>query len=323
MKDKREKIVEFLAILVVVLCIIGSILFPLSYESESVKRYFQKGNRVITITGVFEEGVWTDEEVRGGNYWYRKYSPARPVLQVGQEIILRLKSADVIHAFYSPGLGIGPVDVYPGQVVEIKVIPEKVGIFEYYCTTMCGGPHFGMRGEIVVLGRDTQSNQSLPSKSLNFGKYWLEKPPPPDARPVEYGKWLYRQKGCFTCHGLNGEGGIQNWNYVKNVIPALNILSERMMLFDKEDADEIVKLLERGIDLEKISELPVPRYNVVLAQYKAIRDVIKKGSLPGKKDPEGPMPPLLMPSWEQLLSDSDIDAIIAYLLTLQPWEEEE
>ena len=29
----------------------------------------------------------------------------------------------------------------------------------------------------------------------------------PDAESVKYGKILYRQEGCFTCHSLNGEGG--------------------------------------------------------------------------------------------------------------------
>ena len=28
-----------------------------------------------------------------------------------------------------------------------------------------------------------------------------------DAALVKYGKTLYRQEGCFTCHRLNGEGG--------------------------------------------------------------------------------------------------------------------
>jgi len=30
---------------------------------------------------------------------------------------------------------------------------------------------------------------------------------PADAASVKYGKTLYRQEGCFTCHRLNGEGG--------------------------------------------------------------------------------------------------------------------
>jgi mono/diheme cytochrome c family protein len=30
---------------------------------------------------------------------------------------------------------------------------------------------------------------------------------PPRMDPVKYGKTLYKQEGCFTCHQLNGEGG--------------------------------------------------------------------------------------------------------------------
>ena len=153
-------------------------------------------------------------------------------------------------------------------------------------------------------------------------KYWLT-PPPSQAGVVERGRWLFRQKGCFLCHGPRGEGGVANPNYIKGTIPQLSP-AEQMKLKDPGDAAAILEQLERGVRLETLSEADpplVPRFNVVLAQYHSIRRVIQNGNPAGKKDPKGPTPPLSMPSWSRELSEADIDAIIAYLLSVRSEEE--
>lgn len=322
MKEMKEKMAEILAVVVTIVGIAGATIWPFFHEAKAVQGRLSSETQVITLTGVASQGVWTGEEVRGANYWNHTFSPARPVLHVEQTTLLRFKSADLTHTFYSPGLGVGPVEVYPGHVVEVPVTPTKEGVFDYYCTTtMCGESHFGMRGEIVV---QRDGGPPPPPSSPSIGKYWLAPPPPAGASRVERGKWLYHQKGCFTCHGPEGRGGVRNWNYIKRTVPALNTLAERLMLTDREDAKALLAEMERGVALESLSDSPpIARFNVFLSQYRAIRDVIRKGSSPGKKNPPGPTPPLEMPAWGQKLSDEDINAIIAYLLTMQPWEEEE
>lgn len=314
----NKRSIEIIAVIGTIIGSVITFLLPFAYEASLVSQA-RPGAHVITLTGVATTGTWTEAEARGGNYWYGSFPPARPVLSVGRTTLLRLKSADVTHTFYSPSLGIGPVEVYPGHVVEIKVTPTKEGVFEYYCTTVCGMPHFGMRGQVIV--RNEESPISSPSWA-SVEKYWLEPPPPPDASLVERGQWLFRQRGCITCHGSEGQGGVFNWNYVKDTIPALNTLAEKLMLFDPEDVDAIVEAMERRVPFEHLADSPpVPRFKVFLAQYRSVQDVIRKGNPPGKKDPNGPMPPLEMLAWGQRLSENDIDALIAYLLTLQPWEE--
>ncbi len=315
-----RKILEVIAVVATILGVVIALYVPFAYE-DSLVSHAHSDAQVITLTGVASTGTWTEEKVRGGTYWFGEFETARPVLRLGQKTLLRLKSADVTHTFYSPSLGIGPIEVYPGHVVEIEVTPTEEGEFEYYCTTVCGAPHFGMRGKFVV--RNEESPLSLPALA-SVDKYWLEPPPPPDASLVEQGQWLFRQKGCTTCHGSQAEGGITNWNYVNDTVPDLNTLAETLMLFDPEDVDAIVEAMEGGTPLEQLKESPpVPRFNVFLAQYQSVQEVMRKGNPPGKKDPDGLTPPLEMLAWGQKLSESDIDALIAYLLTLQPWEEEE
>ena len=286
---------------------------PFVYETRSV--HHDPRARIINLTAVSETGTWTQEDVSGQNYWRRKFPDVRLILNMGQPTVIRLKSADVIHTMYIPELGIGPVEVYPGRVAEIKLTPAKEGTFPYYCTTVCGLPHFGMRGEIVVQGKQAPARAaSLHSE----GKYWLEPSPKSGASLVERGKWLFSQKGCSNCHGVRGRGGIGNWNYVNGTVPALNTMAERLMLFEPEDVRAIVEQMEHGKGLETLTDSPpVPRFSAVLAQYRAVRKVITDGSVPGKKDPHGLAPPLEMPAWGPRLTASDIDALIAYLLTLK------
>jgi mono/diheme cytochrome c family protein len=166
-------------------------------------------------------------------------------------------------------------------------------------------------------GTPARAAQNTPQSVV---RYWLE-PAPAQAGVVERGKWLFRQRGCFLCHGPEGQGGVLNRNYIKDTIPRL-ALAEQMKLFEPEDVSAVLDHLKRGVRLDVLADSPpVPRFNVVLAQYHSIQDVIRKGNPAGKKDPKGPTPPLNMPSWARALSDGDIDAVIAYLLSVGPGEE--
>jgi mono/diheme cytochrome c family protein len=165
-------------------------------------------------------------------------------------------------------------------------------------------------------GTPAPATQNTPQSVV---RYWLE-PAPAQPGVLERGKWLFRQKGCFLCHGPEGQGGIANRNYIKDSIPRL-ALAEQMKLFDAEDVSAILDQLKRGVRLDGLEgSAPVPQFNVVLAQYHSITDVIRNGNPAGKKDLRGPTPPLRMPGWGKELSDADIDALVAYLLSAVPGE---
>jgi mono/diheme cytochrome c family protein len=141
---------------------------------------------------------------------------------------------------------------------------------------------------------------------------------------IAWGRYLYYKNACITCHGNEGEGGIENINYVKGEVPAHDILANKLWLKEKEHADIFVEMLKNHIDFEDLEEEPdIPLFNLVLTQYYAAKDLIKNGKHCAKADAEGPEPPLQMLSWQALLTDRDIDSIIAYLITLYEWEEEE
>lgn len=313
----RHVKVETTAVILTVIGVFAALGGPFLHEQRvaNPKDY----DRIVTLTGIARTGVWTEAEVTGGNYWLESFPRARPRLRVGERVLLRLKSADVVHNFYLPAMGVGPVEVYPGHVSEVPLIARDQGVYEYYCTAVCGDPHFAMRGEVLVENGHTLDVEPEPRE---VEEYWKTPPPPAGSSRMERGRWLFRRWGCVACHGEAGKGGVPNFNYVKDTIPPLNTLAEKMMLFYPEDAAAIIDALEAGTAMETLAEdPPIARFNVFLAQYDSVRKVILNGNPPGKKDPHGPRPPLEMLPWGQRLSSDDVDSLLAYLLTLQEWDE--
>jgi mono/diheme cytochrome c family protein len=156
---------------------------------------------------------------------------------------------------------------------------------------------------------------------------WVEKNAPTRMSRVEYGRWLYKQSGCVSCHGPDGKGGVPNHNYVSKTVPPLNYIAESMELFEKADADALVSLFERGIRLSEVAKHPpIDNFEFVYRQYESLKSMILRGGYSARKDSSGLRPPMNMPAWEHRMnatkgpfSDADVDAIIAYLLTLQQW----
>jgi len=77
------------------------------------------------------------------------YSPDVIELQLGVPAIIELTSADRDHGFSVPDLGIR-IDVEPGKTARVRVVPEKVGTFDFHCDVFCGSGHEEMAGRIMV-----------------------------------------------------------------------------------------------------------------------------------------------------------------------------
>ena len=104
--------------------------------------------------------------------------------------------------------------------------------------------------------------------------------PPPvqtDQGPVVEGAQLYVRYGCINCHGPNGLGGVPNPQSPDKTIPALSGAA----FFRQFNTD------------------------------KQIIDVIRSGSVLGRA------PIVSMPHWGGILSDSQLQALTAYIKTLK------
>lgn len=314
---RKEKLAVFgtLAVLVLV-----PLLIPW-YQFVYRPSLYPKEVKVIDVTGFAGRGTWTMETVSGLNYWWKAFAPATIYLETGDAVVLRFHSADMLHEFYVPGLNIGPVSVEPGHIQEIAFKAEKTGIFQYYCTSLCGGCHFYMRGWIVI----TKPGETPPTPDPivcplclpDFGV-------PPKDDPLLLGEYLYQRMACNTCHGIEGRGGIENYNYINKTVPAHNRTATKIFLRDQEDAEAFLELIIQGVDVNALKEPPdIARFQVVLDRFNAAAELINKGKNAAKLDMSGPEPPLQMPAWKDKLSQKDIHAILGYFISLYPWDDEE
>jgi plastocyanin len=311
----RRNIKEIIAAIVVVITLVA-----IPYAIFGNAPWANSGSmRVIHLTAVTNDGVWTDAKVNASNYWTQKYKPAHLVIQNGEKVLLRLSSSDVTHSFYVPELNIGPIIVDGGHTEEVVIQSEKPGNYTYYCIIVCGECHYYMQGTVSIVNTKSDINavNGIVTTSCEIHNHSQKQ-----STFIETGYFLYNQKGCVTCHGKNGSGGVYNPNYINRTIPELNTLADKMKLYWREDADTVIKLLESGDDLAALEDDPPFRsYNRFLAQYNSMRTKIKDGTSDLQMiDPQGPIPPLYMPSWEENLTSKEIDAIIAYLISEYSWE---
>ena len=314
------KLIEFIAIIFVVGGLAGTNVFIDWYQNDYNISEFPKDAKIFDLTGVARNGIWTLDKVNGHNYWWEEFTPAQIHVDKGDEVVLRFQSADVTHRFYLPELNIGPVEVVPGHTEIVSFRAEKEGAFKYYCTSMCGDCHFYMQGWILV-GPDAVipvNDEKAACAHENVEELIPE-------NMLEKGKFLYSNLGCMTCHGNDGIGGIENYNYAGGLIPAHANLAEKFFLEDEDEIDAFVDLLTHDIDLNSIDGIPedIPQFRISLVQYNAAKELIRIGKHCAKLDENLAEPPLQMPSWDVWLPDNDIDAVIAYLLTLYDWDEDE
>ena len=314
----KEKLAA-LSVLLVLFLVPGFIIW---YRYSTAPEIPTPETKVYEITAFARTGTWTLDKINGLNYWWKQFEPMTLLIDIGDQVTLKLQSADIFHQFYVPSLNIGPIDVKPGHPVEVTFEAVKPGVYQYYCTSMCGECHFYMTGWIVISQKGAPLIAPPPIICPLCIPGFVKRPTGEDL--IELGEYLYLKKGCVTCHGNEGRGGVKNFNYVKDTVPPHNTTAEKLFLEEQEDAEAFIDLIKNNEDLDNLDELPdIPRINVVLARYKAAKELVKNGSNSVKLDLEGPDPPLQMPTWRTQHPDRDIDALILYFIDLYPWDEGE
>jgi len=145
---------EAAATLLVLATLVGIPLWIQHEEAAAGRVPNDPGLHVIELTAVSPGGIFTFENVVGHNYWRRTPEVARPVVRVGEKVLFRLRSADVIHGFSIPELQVGPIVIEPGYVTEVRFDPVEAGEFLIQCTFRCGGCHEEMFAVLEIRGPD-------------------------------------------------------------------------------------------------------------------------------------------------------------------------
>jgi len=78
------------------------------------------------------------------------FIPANITLKRGETVDIELSTEDVLMGFSVPDLQ-ARSDIPPGQVMHVKLTPQKTGTFEFLCDVFCGSGHENMSGTITVV----------------------------------------------------------------------------------------------------------------------------------------------------------------------------
>jgi plastocyanin len=309
---------EYWALLITIIVMLG---LPLLLVSYSPANLGSDEIRIINLTGVMKNGVWTEDRVTALNYRWGDFKPAAIRIAEGEEIILRLTSADVIHSFYVPELNPEPIYIEAGHIEELHLTSTKTGIYRYYCVTVCGDCHYSMQGLIIVGSPPQDEIEAYADANGMACPNHMQ--PAEEHTFLEQGKAIFEGSGCQTCHGFEGRGGVVNYNYAKNTVPALNDLADRMKIYWEEDAEIVIKMLDDGVDITTYDvDEPIENFPRFQGQYTSMRMKLVNGAPHVQKaDSAGPVPPLVMPSWEAKLTPRDQDAVLAYLISIFDWSQ--
>lgn len=109
---------------------------------------------------------------------------------INRAIRLRMRSEDVLHAFYVPAFR-AKSDVVPGRVTVMWFQPILEGSYDLFCAEYCGDQHSEMIKRQGVVVHDQAEYEA-----------WLAEAAKPPTHPVAHGYWLYSRLGCKSCHSV-------------------------------------------------------------------------------------------------------------------------
>lgn len=72
---------------------------------------------------------------------------------LNEEIVIQIKSQDVLHSFFLPHLRVKQ-DVVPGMKQFVWFRANKAGVYDIVCAELCGWGHYKMRGRITIEPRE-------------------------------------------------------------------------------------------------------------------------------------------------------------------------
>ena len=74
-------------------------------------------------------------------------------IPVNEEILLDLKSMDVLHSFFLPNLRVKQ-DAVPGMKIPVWFRATEQGTFDIVCAELCGWGHYKMKGRLTIESRE-------------------------------------------------------------------------------------------------------------------------------------------------------------------------
>ena len=117
-------------------------------------------------------------------------------IPVGQPVVIKTSSVDVIHSFWAPNLH-GKRDLIPGYQNALWIQADQEGTYRGQCAEFCGHQHAHMAFFVIA-------------EPLDKFSAWLAhqvSTPQPPANPVaKEGEQVFLSHTCIMCHTIRGNG---------------------------------------------------------------------------------------------------------------------
>lgn len=91
-----------------------------------------------------DQRIGTPDDVHGVNELH---------IPVDEDIVVALKSQDVLHSFFLPNLRLKQ-DIVPGMKQFMWFRATRSGTYDIVCAELCGWGHYKMRGRLVIESRE-------------------------------------------------------------------------------------------------------------------------------------------------------------------------
>lgn len=216
----------------------------------------------LEVSVIAQQWSWRFEYPEAG------VTSATLVLPEDKQVLLRLRSEDVIHSFWVPEFRVKQ-DALPGGeefVRELRITPNRKGVYKLRCAELCGQEHYAMLADVLVVSE------------TDFESWLVEQTAECDLSSAECGQRWVEQYGCLACHSLDG---------TEIVGPTWQSLASDLVALDDG------------------SSFPVS------AEYLALSIVN-----PNAQIVEGFEPNIMPQNFGEVLTEEQINQIVAFLLTL-------
>ena len=151
------------------------------------------GPAAITVDAIGHQWWW--------DFQFRDVSPAEFVsspnelhVPVGQPVMIKTMSRDVIHSFWVPNLH-GKRDLIPGQVTNTWIQADRPGVYRGLCAEFCGHQHAQMAFAVVV---------EPPAKFKAWIDHQRQNASEPADERERRGQQVFLTSPCATCHTIRG-----------------------------------------------------------------------------------------------------------------------
>jgi cytochrome c oxidase subunit 2 len=142
-------------------------------------------------------------DVIGHQWWWEyRYASGENVVTANElhipantPVVLNLTSKDVIHNFWPPKLA-GKIYAIPGRINHMTIQADNPGEYFGQCAEFCGTSHANMRLRVIAHTRADYDAWVVANTAANTV--------PAGTTPQAAGATLFRQKGCASCHTVDG-----------------------------------------------------------------------------------------------------------------------